>query len=71
MTAPPNDLERALNLAFERAKTMAAQMLAANEVGYVRVDILSPYEFKPVKVVESEGKTVRVRVGYGEVEKAR
>lgn len=66
----PQEIERAAALAAERMKAMLIDMLAAGETGEVTVKVLSPYELKPVKRVETEGHTVKVKRGHSLLERA-
>lgn len=57
------EIKRAAHLAAQRAEALLIDMLTKGEVGEVAVIVLSPYELKPVKRVETEGRTVKVPRG--------
>lgn len=63
--------DRATTRVAATVKAMLLEMLANGEIGpgcEVAVKVLSPYELKPVKRVETEGSTVKVRQGHSALE---
>lgn len=69
MPQPPTpEQRRAAHLAAQRIEALLVEMLAAGEMGEAAVIILSPYELKPVKRTETEGRTVKIRQGHGTLE---
>lgn len=58
-----SDIQRAARLAAQRLEAMLVEMLAAGQVGTVAIEVLSPYELKPVKTVITEMPIVKVAGG--------
>lgn len=65
------DIQRAARLAAQRLEAMLVDMLAAGQVGTVAIEVLNPYELKPVKTIVEEQRSIKVGQGHSIIESVR